>query len=297
MNLLRTLTACLLLFSAPQVVAAEIWIVADTGDAYHRELVEMLRSRSAPPGVDFSLRPLNGAVAPERAESRLVITLGEAAAAQWAESTGPVLHVFLTAEQFRSLYPRLVPQGHSALFLDQPPARYVALARAALPGVSRLILPVAVPGRQELDGLRRSALRAGLALHEEAVSSPQALDAVLERAVPERDAVLFLPDPALHSNAMMKVAIIGAYKRRIPLLAYSEGLTVAGALMSVHTTVPLLADEVAAAIGHFIATGRLAPPAHPARFELAINYQLAKALELRLPAKGALMERIEGGRL
>jgi ABC-type uncharacterized transport system substrate-binding protein len=133
-------------------------------------------------------------------------------------------------------------------------------------------------------------------LSEEPVASPQDLDAMFTRADPARDAVLLLPDPVLRSNAMLKVALVGAYKRRLALIAYSEGLVMAGALMAVHSTVPLLAADVGAIIADFRVHGQLRLRYYPQRFEISVNYQLAKSLGISIPSEAILANKIEGGR-
>lgn len=290
-GLLRLLVWVHVLLFPQLATGASVWILADPEDDYHRRLAATLQTGSGE-GIDWSFQPWSVAEPTGPGRPELIVTLGSRAAGRTAAWEGPVFHAFITHSQLQALYGEDVPSGRGALFLDQPLGRYVTLIRAALPEVTQLLLPRSSRAPDGLAELRRAAKAAGLGLHEVAVVSPQELDAMLEQAEPKRSAVLFLPDPALRSNAMMKVAVVGAYRRAVPLVAYSEGLVMAGALMAVHTTVSLHAEEVAGLVQSLLTARQVARPAYPTRFELTVNYRLAESLGLRMPKAAALREKM-----
>lgn len=275
-------------------------LVAEQGGAYD-EVVAGLRRELA--GVHLQV----SAQAPDSAAAGLpqvVITLGvQALRAALGRSTQPawrqvpVLAGLLPASA-HALHAAYMPAGSSAVFLDQPPERLLALARLALPQRRRLGLllgPAIVP---QVDALMRAAGRLDLQLVPSApIQRSQDIYPALSEVLGRVDALLALPDPLLFNPDTLQNILLATYRQRAPMLSYSAAHVRAGATLALYTTTAQVAQQLVQALRPVLAGAGLPRPALATDFTVAVNAQVGRSLGLVLPDATALeaaLRRQEG---
>lgn len=233
----------------------------------------------------------------------ILVTVGSKAARKVAEldTDVPVLHALIPASSFRSLYDA-GGDGRkqvTALFIDQPIFRTVDLIRVALPE-ARTVTAILGPGSKHRQSeLRQIAGASGLNLKAVTIERTAELADAMSRNLVVDDVLLTLPDEIVVNRDSAKSLVLGAYGRGIPYVGYSRALVKAGALMAVYSMPEQAGRETGEWLRNagFFKFNRMPPPKYPRYFSVSVNYQIARALGVRLPEERTLERQLEEVRI
>ncbi|WP_168734319.1 ABC transporter substrate-binding protein [Pseudothauera nasutitermitis] len=215
-----------------------------------------------------------------------------AAEAALSRSRTPVYAVLIGQKVFQDLRLRYPDAKLSAVLLDQPLERQLALMRAVLPEAQRVGVLLG-PDTGALRGrLENAAAAAGLRLAAWPVSTQAEILPALERALDASDALLALPDPLAAGPGAARTILLTSYRYRRPVFAYSRAYVEAGALAAVFSTPGDVAREVADWLRGTRGGVRLPPPRPARHFDVALNRQVARALHLDLPDEATVLARL-----
>jgi len=279
---------------ASMVQAQGAWlevVLSDQGGAYDEVLAVLRREL---PGVTLQVSTQASATV-AAGPPQLVLTLGvQALRAALGRSTQqawrqvPVLAGLLPAAA-HALHAPYLPNGSSAVFLDQPPERLLALAKAAMPQRRRLGLllgPAIVP---QADALARAARRLDLQLVPSApIQRSQEIYPALSEVLGQADALLALPDPLLFNPDTLQNILLATYRQRVPVLSYAATHVRAGATLALYTTTAQVAQQLVQALRPALAGAGLPRPALARDFTVAVNAQVSRSLGLAIPDASAL---------
>jgi len=233
-----------------------------------------------------------------RRSTALVVTLGSRAARELhVKIPVPMLHAAIPA----ALYPSLQsspeseqhPQGHSALFLDQPATRQIDAIHITLPQLQRLGVLTSPGTEAMIVPLRAAASDAGIEMIDTIVPEPELLIPRVEQLLRYTDALLITPDANLYNRYTLQKVLLAAYRQRKPVIGLSAAYVKAGALLAVHADPEAIGHDLGEAIARFIERGRLDPPSHVQRFAIAVNHHVARSLGLNLPADQELLRLLQ----
>jgi ABC-type uncharacterized transport system substrate-binding protein len=269
-------------------------IVLSGSAEIYTDLAESLRSSlsaGAPP-IELQVSDEAGT----REDARLRVGVGMNACRTLATTAGPpVLCSLVPRAGFREL-PR-TPAGRqvSAVYLDQPVSRQLALARALSPEAERVGLLVGPDLRLESAEIRRRARALGFEADLEDVSSEREATRGIQRLVSHNDLILAAYDSQVLTPTTAKWLLHLAYQRRLPVLGFSRTYLDAGALAAVYSTPRQIGRQTAEAIVDFLGNGKgqLGTSAFPRYFEVAVNRSVARTLGLDPPADPELARQVE----
>ncbi|MDP2832549.1 MAG: ABC transporter substrate binding protein [Pseudomonadota bacterium] len=183
----------------------------------------------------------------------------------------------------------------TAIWLEQPYARQLALLRAALPRARRVGV-LAGPANQGAGAeLARAAETLSMHVVPRSVGDSEEVFAAMADFANQVDALLLLPDPVVVNRATLQTLMLNTYRQRLPVLAYSESLSRSGALLALFATPEQIGQEGASTIRALFRRGdlRLSPPTYPRAFTMKVNRSVARALAIELPAEKELEARLE----
>jgi ABC-type uncharacterized transport system substrate-binding protein len=299
---LALLFACLL-GAAEQVAAARVAVVLSDESAPYEEIYQAIRARLASGSHEASRLHAGGLAASSLGEARLAVAVGVRAAEALAgiSSRPPVLAVLVPRAWYLKSGRARLSEGDrqvSAIYLDQPFERQARLIRLALPDVRRV--GVLLGADQEwLTGELDEALRthALMPVHE-TLGADERLIRPLEKVLAGSDLLLAVPDPRVFNRNTAQSLFLTSYRYRVPVMGYSQSLTRAGALLSLHSSPAQIGREAAEWVSSALQgpTVRLPPPAYPAYAGVSVNEQVARSLGLVLPPEGELERRMGGER-
>lgn len=293
-GLVYLVTMLLLLGQTPQLAAATVVFLYDGDNSHHLRYVEEggARLRETLPQLELQRIELDQ---PEQfplpaTGDVLLVSVGTAAARKAAEYHLPTLNTLITRRTYLSLS-ALYRSPRSAVYLEQSIERQLQLLRVALPARKKITLLARDASTIE-EELRTQFRKAALALRIIEVKDDGAIDQLFGQQLLSDDTLLLLPDPLLVNRQTVKPLVLGSYRQGIPLIGYSQALVKAGALMAVHSSLSALEKQMAMAVSEFLNDGTLPSPQYSKQFSVSVNYQLARALQLSLPAEDVLARRM-----
>lgn len=227
----------------------------------------------------------------------LVVTLGARAfgAALSASTGSPVLATLLP----RVAYDRALRSARtfdaklaSAVWLDQPAARQIALVRFALPDRSRIGVLRGPETEELVTGLRTAARDQRFAFTEEAAATSSDIHPALLRLAPEADALIAVPDASVFNAATIPNILIATYRLQLPVFGFSAAYVRAGALAAVYSTPTQVARQAGDVAARVLASGTLPPAQYSRAFTVAVNSTVARSLGLSIDDEATLAAKL-----
>lgn len=286
--MLSVALVCLLsCFPSVQAEPLRVHVVLSELGGGYQEFTDALRSRLQVDGFVLDLKR-----ADETADLGLYVAVGMKAASELAARDVPALDVLVP----KAGYDKLSHTGQrtkprSAVFLDQPVQRQVALVRAVLPHTRNVGVLYASPP-PELSNVRRLMADRNIRVHDQAVDERYSLNDALENVLDKSEVLFVLPDAEVYNPGTIRNILLTAYRKRVPLVGISPAYVKAGALCAVFTTPEQAAIQAATMIRQYAESGKLPPPQYPSEFEVSVNMQVARSLELSVKDADRLRDEI-----
>lgn len=220
----------------------------------------------------------------------LIVAIGSVAArlAHAAPRTQPVLDILVP----RLLYAQLPVTGsaQSALYIDQPFERQLNLCRLIVPDLHRLAVLYGPDSRDYDRDLRRDARRLDIRLTTGQVAAGANPNAALDAVLDDNQLLLAVPDPTVFNRYTVAGLLLTAYHHGVPIVGFSAAYVKAGALAAVYSTPEQIGREAAEMVlaahegGHWT----LPAPRYPSYYNVAVNRQVGRSLNLKLPDEADL---------
>ncbi len=292
---------CLLALSLPAAAKERVWVVLSGEDGVYAETATVLRNElEREVALKFGVpgRLLDTLEAPPA----LIVTVGTAAfdtTHKWLSERFaiwghvPVLATLLPRNAYDA---RVVEAGRSArvmsaVVLDQPVSRQMALIKRALPNWQRVGVLLGPQTRAQLSQLERQARQRDLRLiPSPPVDSLEQIYPALKDVFESADVLLALPDSVLFNSSSLQNILLASYRARVPLVAFSSAYVKAGALMAVYTTPGQVAKHAAGVVRGWMGGRGLPAPQSPREFEVVVNYHVANSLGLHVDDAAQIVE-------
>ncbi|MDX9718518.1 MAG: ABC transporter substrate binding protein [Thauera sp.] len=302
-RLLCVLAAGLMQVTAA-VAQAPVLVLAQSEDPVHQEAVHAFSARlqDIAPQHTVAVREGGEVERDELDTAALVVTLGSEAAtnAARAGSTAPILHALLSRNALEGLERGAGSGPFTAIVLDQPAARQVALLRMALPAHTHIATLYGTASTAHAKALAAAASTEGLSVRTALVRSEDELYPGLQKALQAPAVLVSLPDTTVFNRYTVQNILMTAYRLRSPVLGHSAAYVRAGAVLGLYTSATQAGHEAAGLAARLLAGDPMPPPAAPRLFEVGVNTTVARALGLQLqPAETltrALMQTEDGQR-
>jgi putative tryptophan/tyrosine transport system substrate-binding protein len=275
--------------SAAQAAPFRVSIVlSGEGDAY-REFGDALRHKLSANRFILNTQSYDEKLI----DADLYIAVGLNAVSELAAKDASTLNVLVSKDEYDQIQhaPGQHRKSSSAVFLDQPLERQVALVRAALPDIRDV--GVLYTARQpELQNLRHLLMAQNMRLHDQKVENSQSLSDALDKLLNVSEVLFVLPDSYIYNAGTIRNILLTAYRKQVSLIGISEAYVRAGALCAVFSSPEQIADQAAGMIQRYVETGKLPPAQYPSEFEVSVNMQVARSLEIQVKNAEQLREAI-----
>ena len=228
------------------------------------------------------------------------MTLGSGAALQVAKAqiATPTLYAFLPQAAWDDLArccARAADERHAVL-IDQPLTRQFALLRTLLPDASRVAVLLGPASRAREAELRQTAAALGYTLQVGQIGGDNDVGSTLRRVLPDADALLALPDPAVYNRNTIYAILLTTYAAGVPVVGYSQAMVTAGATAAVFASTTDVGTAIAGRIARFRDSRRLQPTGFGDVYSVAVNAEVARSLRLAAPGEDELRRRLEQAR-
>lgn len=300
-RLVRYLVVCAWLWPMTLVYAAPprvLVVQAEEGGAY-AEAVAVLKQEVqgeitvvTTPGLTEVRPPLPA----------LVVTVGTAAFERtllWLEAQPadwrhvPVIATLLPRAAYEARLAQ-APTGTrpiSAVVLDQPLGRQLALIKRALPSHGRIGVLFGPQTRTLQPVFEKEARARDLrSVTGPIVGDPAEIYPALREVLTGADILLALPDPVIYHGGSLQNILLTAYRARVPVVAFSAAYVRAGALLAMYVTPAQAARQTTEMTRQWFAGRGLPPVQTPREFTVVANPRVAASLGLRLDEAEAIAD-------
>ncbi|GBL45033.1 hypothetical protein SFMTTN_0837 [Sulfuriferula multivorans] len=283
------LSAASLLLCAPSWAAGVLVLMSDKSPPYQEVAdgfrVQLQHERPAVQViVEASLERAEKAVT---ANTSLLVSVGMKAtrAALALNTRAPILAVLVPKDSFDSL---ALPANEarrsiSAIYLDQPYSRQLAMIRMAFPERRRIGVLLREKNRQKLEALLASARLQKIQVTGELIPNASEIIPALEHLLGASDMLLVLPDALLYNKNDIQGVLLTSYRYHVPLIGYSQALVRAGAIVALYSKPQQIGYHAAEVALRYLDTGDLPAPQYPKYFTVSINQQVARSLNISVP--------------
>lgn len=281
--------------TAPMVLV----VTSERGGAYD-ELIAAMRTGVLTGEADAEVKTMhwNEFVPGFDANPRIIVTVGSRAAAEVTAKRLdiPVLSTLLPRETFAQLHrehPEPDRSGISAIFLDQPVSRQIALLAEGLPTWQRLALISGPHTRALADQILVAAEGFGFEVMAAQVMSDRELYSAMQRTLSRPAVLIALPDREIYNSHTIQNILLTSYRQRSPMIGFSPAYVRAGALLAIYSTPNQIGTQAAAVVIQVLRGGPLPPPRHADHFEVGINPTVARSFGISLDSAASITARIK----
>ncbi len=294
-------TACLLVvcaffatFARADAPATVAVMLSETGRP-HLEVLEALRAELGR-GAGANIVLINEQEGIPKG-TRLIIAVGVRATESLTKSgtPAPVLATLVPRASFDSAFshiPERERQKFSAVFLDAPPRRQLALLRLAFPERRRIALLLGKASESQIGQFNSAAQELGMSILSSPVRSEADIYPALQRLLPDADILLALPDPGVYNGRTIQDILLTAYRFRVPLAGFSPAYVKAGAILALYATPSRIGIQTADMARAVLAGRPLPPPQYAREGDVTTNAYVARSLGIHLETESILRDRL-----
>jgi ABC-type uncharacterized transport system substrate-binding protein len=280
--------------------ADTVWLLSSRTNSDHLNVVDafMRRLATAPQikvrVIDTDSDADTPVFKAEAEPSVLIVAIGSAAArlAHNAPAAQPVLDILIPRLQYEQQ--TLAGGSRSALYIDQPFERQLNLCRLIAPDLRHLAVLYGPTSQASYSDLHNAARQTDVTLHEQNVAAGTNPNAALDRVLDDSQLLLALPDPEVFTRYTVAGLLLTAYHHAVPVIGFSAAYVKAGALAAVYSTPEQIGRDAAEIVlASRTDTGWMLPtPRYPAYYSVAVNRQVGRSLNLKLPDDAVLLQAL-----
>jgi len=228
----------------------------------------------------------------QTASDALVLTVNADALAEVRANNAdqPVVSLFSTSSETERI---IGNRGRfSAIYSDPPLGRQLELGQLIIPRARTVAILSSREQADSFDEVIRSAERIGLEARVFVVSSTDTMIRDLIRALAYGDFVLGTPDSGVFNSNTVKSLLLTSYRRNRLVIGPSRPFVRAGSVASTYTPAEDQVDEGLQLVEAWFETGELPEPRYPDEFQVIVNQQVARSMNLPLPSEESLRESL-----
>lgn len=290
------LLLCWMVFS-PDVCAAEnlrVLLVLSGNSTPYQSFAKSF-TQNLPANIHVSVLEQAENFSDTEQQTDLIVTVGVKAIDRVKGSTAtPILATMIPGNKYAELLAKQPhPKQISAIYLDQPWARQVALLRAALPERSRIGVLYSADSQSDMRALRDELANRGYTPIAKSLQGHETLFSALEEVLLSSDVLLVVPDSAIYNSNNIRNILLSSYRHGIPLIGLSQAYVSAGALYAVFSTPEQLAAQARAATISFAQTRQLPDAQYPSFYTIAFNQEIARTLGITTKSVELLHAQVE----
>ncbi|MFC1748474.1 ABC transporter substrate-binding protein [Pseudomonadota bacterium] len=187
------------------------------------------------------------------------------------------------------------PDSHKVLYIDQPPHRYISLAKETFPHLKSLGYLYGDISILYVDELRRVLEERSMELVAGHVSPKMKLPRDLKGTFMQSDALLLMPDPYLYNRRSVQGVLLASFRYKRPLISYSESFVKAGALMGLFSKPRDIGLDTAELVLCLRAKCPKMVGKHfyPTYFSIVVNNAVARQLGIKVKSSEELRKHLE----
>lgn len=180
----------------------------------------------------------------------------------------------------------------SAIYIEQPLPRQIAFLRQILPGNTVVGVLLSDESQSKFPLLKQTLLKNGYQLETETVETQENLLPATHALLARVQFLLATPDATIYRRDNIKPLLMSSYRHHKPVIAFSSAFVSAGALAALYASPEQIARQTAEII---LSHGSALPlPEFPTSFSIAINRNVAEALNVKIGSESDIRRALSG---
>ena len=262
-------------------------------DAFKAELISVKNTNLRVKVIDLS--EVEKLVVAENSEWVIALGVKAMSASSKLKVTTPVLGVFTPLPTFNSQLVNSKRElgNFSAIVLDQPYSRRFSLIKTVMPYIKNLGLLIGPSSVLEMENIRETGEDAQFNILQQSIQKEADLIPQLTTLLEISDALMAIPDALVYTRETVQPILLTSYRYQKPVFGFSQTYVKAGALAAVYSTSKQMAKQAAEiAIKSQQTPGVLPPPQAPKYFSVAVNYQVARSLNIQISDENSIHKKM-----
>ena len=109
--------------------------------------------------------------------------------------------------------------------------------------------------------------------------------------------LLALPTPEVYNRKTLKGILLTSYRQQKPVVSYSPAHVKSGALAAIYASPKNIGEQLVSLIEQVLdnENARRKPFYYASKFDIEVNEQVAKSLNLDLPSREILLQKMQSG--
>ncbi len=294
----------LILLISPNTGAAtptqqKLMIVYQKSHGFSQQLIEYLQQDLSESGFQVQQTMLKSDQLDlvNLKEQQLLITVGSKTTEKLlnAKLQTPILSILMPrhiANSLRKLYPHR--KNWSTLLIDQPIERQLHLIDATIGQHKKTGVLLGPYTRDLKQTLNKLAIKKKHLIATEQIDNADQLSASLKALSHSTNVLLTLPDPAIYNKSTIRGFLLLAYRKRIPIIGFSQAYVKAGAIAAIYSKPDQISKQVVNITRYFFSNGSFKyNKYYPDNFSIALNKNVARSLGIKLTAEKAIIKHIK----
>lgn len=215
------------------------------------------------------------------------------------EHDGTVVALFTSSQAYRAILDS-APHPHSAavtaVYAEPAPSDQLRLISMLYKKRVRVAALLSERTAYLLPVLQQACQQWNIDLVVEQVGTEDNLNRVLNR-VANASALLAMPDNAIYNAENIRNILVTTYRHNQAVIGFSSAFVKAGALASTYSSIDDVIAQVEELIREFTTSGRLPAPRFPKYFEVMVNDDVARSLNIVVGADVRKLSHKPGARL
>jgi len=293
--LVRAFLLCFIFSISPGVIADSknnIVIISSSNSTYQKQTANRIQEKLEANGDMVMTMSTDDIISSEQNVKTLYVAIGEHAINSLYEYDS---NAFVLRINSREIPDSKHTSAQSDLLTAQPDCRHILLIKAIDTDWSTVGVLASVDSLDIAAALTKCAIKHNLNLQVYAITDESDLLVTLETAVENNKILLAITDPLIYNSNTVKNILLTAYRNRKPVIGYSDSFVQAGAVAAIYTHPESVGDKAAKIISDFFANNWQFDKDIYATgdFSISTNSQVATSLEILLPSKEYIRNRIK----
>jgi putative tryptophan/tyrosine transport system substrate-binding protein len=228
-------------------------------------------------------------------DTDLIIGIGAAAMKSANTHYPKAKKLFISTDPNRYRLNKSRNKGDAILYMTQSYCRQIGFINLINRDWSTISILSSKEKPVDRKTIQQCADNYGLKIYIVSTTAEDNVSSKIKHALHHSDVLMALPDSNIYNSSTVKNILLTSYRYRKPVIGFSKNFVTAGALAAIYSDTEQIAHSASKLIERFYDSGKRFPKAvnYPENFNMDINRQVFKALDLSIPDVDTLRKSIE----
>lgn len=290
--------------SEQEKLSHHVYIISSTNSSHHTNIIEKIANNLKLKEDNIFISNITPEEKIEGINSKtdIIIGIGENGRISAEKNYPKINKLFIATDPHKYRLDKNKNKHDSILYMTQPYCRQIGLIKYFNPNWKTI--SILNNKKKPVDNalIQGCANKLDIKTYIVSTSVEENLTNKLKHALTHSDVLLAIPDSTIYNRRNIKNILLTSYRYRKPVIGFSKNFADAGAIVSINSTTEQIAKSALKLIEQYFESDNQFTNQinHPIEFDININRQVCRALNIPVPdinnLKGAI-EQIEENKI